>query len=502
MRRLLSALGFLLLAAFPAHAQMSGVRVVSTCGTPSPWPALATSPLSLASSAWLTVDTNYTLCTSAVITGSITANSSIVNWGGGVLGAMAAYGTSPGAVLVPGVNAFVTNTAAMNLTQVAGSALGAITTYGTSPGAVNVPSVNAYVTNTSTSPPAGFTPNGNYASLAVTAVTGNVALPAGTSVAVANTGSQTAFVNLGTSNAVTATTANIPVGGGQTIAFTVGSNTYLAGIANTGLTTNLTLAGGAGAYSGTGGSVTLNAPPNDVTAGPTTFTTTNTGTVAVSSLGSGAVGVQVTGSSSSYTITFEATVDNTNWFSVNAFTQAGAVVTSTTTTGNWIIPASGYRQVRANLGTHASGTIVITVNASAGSLQQLIGANGVVVQSGVDPCNYATKLNLAISTNSTSLAQIIAASGSTKIYVCSISIVAAGATAFNLNTGTGSNCASSTAALFGSTTAANGMSFAANGGFTIGSGNGTIAVTAASSEICTLQSQAVYVSGNLTYVQQ
>ena len=36
--------------------------------------------------------------------------TSVTNWGGGVLGAMANYGTSPGAVLVPGVNAFVTNT--------------------------------------------------------------------------------------------------------------------------------------------------------------------------------------------------------------------------------------------------------------------------------------------------------------------------------------------------------------------------------------------------------
>ena len=34
---------------------------------------------------------------------------SITTWGGGTLGAMANYGTSPGAVLVPGINAFVTN---------------------------------------------------------------------------------------------------------------------------------------------------------------------------------------------------------------------------------------------------------------------------------------------------------------------------------------------------------------------------------------------------------
>jgi hypothetical protein len=32
------------------------------------------------------------------------------SWAGGTLGAMANYGTSPGAVLVPGVNAFITNT--------------------------------------------------------------------------------------------------------------------------------------------------------------------------------------------------------------------------------------------------------------------------------------------------------------------------------------------------------------------------------------------------------
>lgn len=36
--------------------------------------------------------------------------AAITNWGGTALGAMANYGTSPGAVLVPGVNAFITNT--------------------------------------------------------------------------------------------------------------------------------------------------------------------------------------------------------------------------------------------------------------------------------------------------------------------------------------------------------------------------------------------------------
>lgn len=42
-------------------------------------------------------------------TGTTTQPVSVATWAGGTLGAMANYGTSPGAVLVPGVNAYVTN---------------------------------------------------------------------------------------------------------------------------------------------------------------------------------------------------------------------------------------------------------------------------------------------------------------------------------------------------------------------------------------------------------
>lgn len=52
---------------------------------------------------------------------------STTQWGGGTLGAMANYGTSPGAVLVPGVNSFITNVPAVsqsgtwNVTNVSGA---------------------------------------------------------------------------------------------------------------------------------------------------------------------------------------------------------------------------------------------------------------------------------------------------------------------------------------------------------------------------------------------
>lgn len=49
--------------------------------------------------------------------------SGTITWAGGTLGAMANYGTSPGAVLVPGVNAFVTNLGAPITPIVGGSAV-------------------------------------------------------------------------------------------------------------------------------------------------------------------------------------------------------------------------------------------------------------------------------------------------------------------------------------------------------------------------------------------
>lgn len=121
-----------------------------------------------------------------------------------------------------------------------------------------------------------------------------------------------------------------------------------------------------------------------------------------------------------------------------------------------------------------------------------------------DPCSSANKTNLPISQNGTSSVQLVALSGSTVIYVCSLSLIAAGATTVALTTGTGSACVTGNAAVIGTTTAniANSMSLAANGGLTLGNGAGTIAKGAASSELCMINGSNVFVSGNLTYVQQ
>lgn len=54
--------------------------------------------------------------------------TSVTTWASGTLGAMANYGTSPGAVLVPGVNSYVTNTVAVTGGPVATSA-GAVSAF-------------------------------------------------------------------------------------------------------------------------------------------------------------------------------------------------------------------------------------------------------------------------------------------------------------------------------------------------------------------------------------
>lgn len=67
-----------------------------------------------------------------------------------------------------------------------------------------------------------------------------------------------------------------------------------------------------------------------------------------------------------------------------------------------------------------------------------------------NPCAnpFSTIASLTGTTSGTSLTQIIALSGTTKIYICSLSVIAGGGTSptFQLEYGTGTNCASGTTA--------------------------------------------------------
>ena len=97
----------------------------------------------------------------------------------------------------------------------------------------------------------GFQPTPAYAQASVGATSSRVALPSGSIVVVYNTGANAAFVTLGNSS-VTATTANDVIPAGGWMAFTVGTNTFLAAIETAG-TTSLNISGGAGLPTGASG---------------------------------------------------------------------------------------------------------------------------------------------------------------------------------------------------------------------------------------------------------
>lgn len=164
-------------------------------------------------------------------------------------------------------------------------------------------------------------------------------------------------------------------------------------------------------------------------------------------------------------------------------------------------------RISARLTTILSTGIPVT-NANANGQATMANSSPVVIasnQTAADPCMFQAKTNLPISQNGTSSVQLIALSGSTSIYVCSMFLMTnSTATTFAITTGTGSACVTGNAAVIGTTTAniANSMNLITGAGFTLGSGQGTVAKGAASSELCMILGANVFVSGNLTYVQQ
>jgi hypothetical protein len=112
---------------------------------------------------------------------------------------------------------------------------------------------------------------------------------------------------------------------------------------------------------------------------------------------------------------------------------------------------------------------------------------------------------LFASINQTGNAQIVAGTGSEKIYVCSIHVVAAVATDVAVVEGTGTVCVTSTTGVsgFGGATAATGWNFAANGGIVLGNGDSSLGVEVNSGDnLCIFNSGSGQVSGGISYVVQ
>jgi hypothetical protein len=193
-------------------------------------------------------------------------------------------------------------------------------------------------------------------------------------------------------------------------------------------------------------------------------TPTGTGTCAVLTNGAGTVSFNLSSSGASgLTYNFQGTSDGTHWFTVSyadpTATPPLAFVNSTlsATSGQWLIAAGGLQKVRLNLTAYSAGTLTIHGEAGSGStIAYTVGGDilaGAVSSSKLNARQYFNTGNadaqphvcgsykLVHNITSATDTQIVAASGSTNIFVCDFEFsVGSAATNFYLEKGTSGTC--------------------------------------------------------------
>jgi hypothetical protein len=318
----------------------------------------------------------------------------------------------------------------------------------------------------------GFQPTPAYATLSVAATSGRVALPSGTVVVVYNTGSNTAYVTLGSSS-VTATTSNDMVPAGGWMAFTVGANTFLAAIESAG-TTTLTLSGGSGLPTGACCASSGGGSSSNASVGSTGSTAPGSATYN-GMLVSGGSMVGTSGSA------WGSAPTGLNVLGVNADVLSSTLPTGAATAANQEVTAAGTSATSAQAVQGVTGGVPIPTNAAntGGNLTSIIQAGASV------PINISTA----------TMTQLVAAVAGKAIYVTAWDVIAAGTGNITLEYGTGSNCGTGTTPLTGA------YGLAAQFGIAKGNGLGPVLVVPAGNALCALTSAAAQMSGSVSFTQ-
>lgn len=254
--------------------------------------------------------------------------------------------------------------------------------------------------------------------------------------------------------------------------------------------------------------------------------TTNASTLAVSTTGWATASVTLKGTYAGVTVNFETSDNGTDWYadactrSDVALQESSEVVASNATrawdcavygTTGFRVRSSAYTSGTGNVGITLSGvyvepaaTVTAQVVDSAGNgITSTANALDINIKSNsvanANPCmsGFATIQSVAGATSGTASVQLVAISGTTKIYVCSMQVTSVSGTSptFALRYGTGSACATGTVTLFGPTAA-----------LTVGQivgPNFPFAVTIAGQALCYIQTGTTPIANYaISYVQQ
>lgn len=274
---------------------------------------------------------------------------------------------------------------------------------------------------------------------------------------------------------------------------------YASGGANVRITKGY---GSGGAGSGGGGSVTQGTDPWIVRGSQafadaigSTFQTTRVcdadSCISVNA-GSAAISGNV-GQSGTWTVQPGNTANTTAWRMEGLFSANGAA------SGANRVPTLPAIAVSSNPSLTNTFNSALYTNLTGGLMTTLQQPDGTAVTLANDPCGSTTKTSVPINEATTGNNQIIALSGSTVIYICSVDITAEATVDAQLVYGTGSDCDTGETDITGT------YAFSTTTGLlgiNKGSGGYYVYKTAAGNALCIELGGNVQVNGSVTYVQQ
>ena len=146
----------------------------------------------------------------------------------------------------------------------------------------------------------------------------------------------------------------------------------------------------------------------------------------------------------------------------------------------------------SNYGTAPAAIAVPAVNAFVTNTNN----NGPTTMANGSPVSVGGgNSSAAISVSTATTTQLLALSGTTKIYVMAYDVIAGGTGNITFEYGTGSNCGTGTTALTGA------YNLTAQAGIAKGDGSAPVLIVPAGNALCALTSAAVQMSGSFAYQQ-